>query len=263
MKLVSWNVNGLRAIVKKGFADIFESIDADVFALQETKLQAGQIDLEFPHYTSYWSYAEKKGYSGTAVFSKHKPLQEIHKLGVPELDLEGRIVALEFDAFWFVCVYTPNAQDGLARIDHRLAWDEAFRTFCKNLEQGITPDGGQRTCAKPVVMCGDFNVAHNEIDLKNPTANRGNAGFSDEERSSFTTLLDAGFIDTFRLKYPSLAGAYSWWSYRGNARKNNTGWRIDYFLTSASLQNAVADARIYNEIYGSDHCPVGLTLEVH
>lgn len=263
MKLVSWNVNGLRAIVKKGFADIFESIDADVFALQETKLQAGQIDLEFPQYTSYWSYAEKKGYSGTAVFSKHKPLQEIHKLGVPELDLEGRIVALEFDAFWFVCVYTPNAQDGLARIDHRLAWDAAFRTFCKNLEQGITPDGGQRTCAKPVVMCGDFNVAHNEIDLKNPTANRGNAGFSDEERSSFTTLLDAGFIDTFRLKYPSLAGAYSWWSYRGNARKNNTGWRIDYFLTSASLQNAVADARIYNEIYGSDHCPVGLTLEVH
>lgn len=263
MKLVSWNVNGLRAIVKKGFADIFESIDADVFALQETKLQAGQIDLEFPHYTSYWSYAEKKGYSGTAVFSKHKPLQEIHKLGVPELDLEGRIVALEFDMFWFVCVYTPNAQDGLARIDHRLAWDAAFRTFCKNLEQGITPDGGQRTCAKPVVMCGDFNVAHNEIDLKNPTANRGNAGFSDEERSSFTTLLDAGFIDTFRLKYPSLAGAYSWWSYRGNARKNNTGWRIDYFLTSASLQNAVADARIYNEIYGSDHCPVGLTLEVH
>lgn len=263
MKLVSWNVNGLRAIVKKGFADVFEAIDADVFALQETKLQAGQIDLEFPQYTSYWSYAEKKGYSGTAVFSKHKPLQEIHKLGVPELDLEGRIVALEFDAFWFVCVYTPNAQDGLARIDHRLAWDAAFRTFCKNLEQGITPDGGQRTCAKPVVMCGDFNVAHNEIDLKNPTANRGNAGFSDEERSSFTTLLDAGFVDTFRLKYPSLAGAYSWWSYRGNARKNNTGWRIDYFLTSASLQNAVADAYIYNDIYGSDHCPVGLTLEVH
>ena len=197
------------------------------------------------------------------MFSKHKPLQEIHKLGVPELDLEGRIVALEFDAFWFVCVYTPNAQDGLARIDHRLAWDAAFRIFCKNLEQGITPDGGQPTSAKPVVMCGDFNVAHNEIDLKNPTANRGNAGFSDEERSSFTTLLDAGFVDTFRLKYPSLAGAYSWWSYRGNARKNNTGWRIDYFLTSASLQNAVADAYIYNDIYGSDHCPVGLTLEVH
>lgn len=263
MKLVSWNVNGLRAIVKKGFADIFESIDADVFALQETKLQAGQIDLEFPQYTSYWSYAQKKGYSGTAVFSKHQPLQEIHELGVPELDLEGRVVALEFERFWFVCVYTPNAQDGLARIDHRLAWDEAFRTFCKNLEQGITPASGRATSAKPVVMCGDFNVAHNEIDLKNPTANRGNAGFSDEERSAFTTLLNAGFIDTFRFKYPSLAGAYSWWSYRGNARKNNTGWRIDYFLTSESLQNAVVDARIYNEIYGSDHCPVGLTLEVH
>ena len=220
MKLISWNVNGLRAVVKKGFEDIFKELDADVFALQETKLQEGQIDLEFEGYTSYWSYAEKKGYSGTAVFSRVKPLQVVHELGIPQLDLEGRICALEFEDFWFVDVYTPNAQDKLARIDHRMAWDDAFRCFCKNLETGKTPENYEDTTPKPVVMCGDFNVAHEEIDLKNYKTNRGNAGFSDEERGKFTNLVDAGFIDTFRFLNPDLAGAYSWWSYRGADRKS-------------------------------------------
>ncbi len=260
MKLISWNVNGLRAVVKKGFEDIFESLDADVVALQETKLQAGQIDLEFEGYQSYWSYAQKKGYSGTAVYSRKEPRQTVHELGIEHLDTEGRICALEFDDFWFVDVYTPNAQDGLARIDHRLEWDAAFRAFCKNLEAGIVPAGYEASQPKPVVMCGDFNVAHEEIDLKNYKTNRGNAGFSDEERSSFTELLDAGFTDSFRSLYPDLSGAYSWWSYRGQARKNNTGWRIDYFLVSDELAPSIKEAFICPEILGSDHCPVGLVL---
>lgn len=262
MKCVSWNVNGLRAVVKKSFAEIFEAFDADIVALQETKLQEGQIDLSFEGYKSYWSYAQRKGYSGTAVFTRKEPCQVVHELGVEELDTEGRIVALEFKDFWFVDVYTPNAQDKLARIDHRMVWDDAFRSFCKNLEQGITPDGYENTDPKPVIMCGDFNVAHNEIDLKNPGPNRGNAGFSDEEREKFGLLLDAGFNDTFRMLYPTLTGAYSWWSYRGQARKNNTGWRIDYFLISSSLADKLEDAAIYSEILGSDHCPVALELDL-
>ncbi len=264
MKLVSWNVNGLRAVMKKDFMDIFAGLDADVFALQETKLQEGQIELDLPGYTQNWSYAEKKGYSGTAVFSREEPLQVVHHVGVPELDTEGRICACEFEKFWFVDVYTPNAQDGLARIDHRMDWDDAFRGFLKNLEQGIVPEGlGYAASApKPVVTCGDFNVAHNEIDLKNPGPNRGNAGFSDEERGKFTELLDAGFVDTFRMLYPDATGVYSWWSYRFNARKNNAGWRIDYFLVSEALRDAVAEASIHSDIFGSDHCPVSLQLDV-
>lgn len=260
MRFISWNVNGLRAVLKKGFEDIFEQFDADVFALQETKLQEGQVDLQLPGYSMYWSYAQRKGYSGTAVFSKREPLQVVHGLGVDELDTEGRIVALEFPELWFVDVYTPNAQAELARIDHRMAWDDAFRDFCKGLEAGSVPAGGQATAPKPVVMCGDFNVAHEEIDLKNPGPNRGKAGFSDEEREKFTRLLDAGFTDTFRQLHPDLAGAYSWWSYRFNARKNNAGWRIDYFLVSDQLAPSIESASIYNEVMGSDHCPVGLTL---
>ncbi|MDO4182686.1 MAG: exodeoxyribonuclease III [Coriobacteriia bacterium] len=261
MRFISWNVNGLRAVLKKDFEDIFAAMDADVFALQETKCQEGQVDLQFPGYTSYWSYAEKKGYSGTAVFSKQEPLRELHALGVPHLDLEGRVVALEFPQLWFVCVYTPNAQNELARIDHRLEWDEAFRDFCKGLEEGVLPDGSASD-PKPVVMCGDFNVAHQEIDLKNPGPNRGNAGFSDEERGSFQKLLDAGFVDTFRVLHPAATGRYSWWSYRFNARANNAGWRIDYFLVSEALRESVVAADIYDNVYGSDHCPVGLDLDV-
>ena len=261
MKFVSWNVNGLRAVLKKGFEDIFTTFDADVFALQETKLQEGQVDLEFPGYGDYWSYAEKKGYSGTAVFSKHEPLRVLHGLGDDYLDNEGRICALEFDGLWFVDVYTPNAQNELARIDHRMQWDDAFRDFCKGLEAGTLPDGSAST-PKPVVMCGDFNVAHQEIDLKNPGPNRGNAGFSDEERGKFTQLLDAGFTDTFRLLHPEATGMYSWWSYRFKARQNNAGWRIDYFLVSEELNDRVIDASIHNEVFGSDHCPVALELDL-
>ena len=261
MRFVSWNVNGLRAVVKKDFEGIFQAFGADVFALQETKLQEGQIDLEFPGYTSYWSYAEKKGYSGTAVYSRIEPLRTLHGLGVEHLDTEGRIVALEFPELWFVDVYTPNAQNGLARIGHRMEWDDAFRDFCKGLEEGTLPDG-TASDPKPVVMCGDFNVAHNEIDLKNPGPNRGNAGFSDEERGKFTELLDAGFTDTFRLLHPDETGRYSWWSYRFNARKNNAGWRIDYFLTSEELADKVRVATIYDDVFGSDHCPVGLELDL-
>ena len=262
MRLVSWNVNGLRAVVKKGFDEIFDQFDADIFALQETKLQEGQIELEFPGYTSYWSYAEKKGYSGTCVYSKREPLQVLHGLGVDHLDTEGRICALEFPKFWFVDVYTPNAQNELARIDHRMEWDDAFRDFCKGLEEGATPAGPDTAKPKPVIMCGDFNVAHEEIDLKNPGPNRGNAGFSDEERGKFSLLVEAGFVDTFRHLNPTTEGAYSWWSYRGNARANNTGWRIDYFLVSKKLAKKVQMASIYSEVMGSDHCPVALEIDL-
>lgn len=251
LKLVSWNVNGLRAVMKKGFPEIFEALNADVFALQETKLQEGQIELDLPGYSQHWSYAERKGYSGTAVFSRIEPLQVVHELGVPELDDEGRICALEFEDFWFVDVYTPNAQDGLKRIDHRMMWDDCFREFVSELAR-----------AKGVVICGDMNVAHEEIDLKNPGPNHGNAGFSDEERAKFTELLDAGFIDTFRTANPDLAEAYTWWSYRFRARQNNAGWRIDYFLVSHGLRDAWGQPAIYNEVMSSDHCPVGLTIEV-
>lgn len=281
MRLVSWNVNGLRAVLKKGFEDVFAQFNADVFALQETKLQRGQVSMDLPGYHEFWSYAEKKGYSGTAVFSKEAPLQVLHGLGSPYLDTEGRIVALEFPQFWFVDVYTPNAQNELARIDHRMEWDDAFRDFCKGLESGALPAGvpverlirpgiaygqdttqpGESAKPKPVVMCGDFNVAHEEIDLKNPGPNRGNAGFSDEERGKFTALLNAGFTDTFRSLHPDEAGAYSWWSYRFKARQTNAGWRIDYFLVSDSLAKQVRAASIYSEVYGSDHCPVGLELD--
>ena len=259
MRFVSWNVNGLRAILKKGFEDVFAELNADVFALQETKLQVGQVDLDFPGYHDYWSYAERKGYSGTAVFSRQEPARVLHGLGVQELDTEGRICALELPELWFVDVYTPNAQQELARIDHRMMWDDAFRDFCLGLQEGTLPSG--ESCEpKPVVMCGDFNVAHQEIDLKNPGPNRGNAGFSDEERGKFTDLLNAGFCDTWRELNPGVTGVYSWWSYRFSARKNNAGWRIDYFLVSDDLMPRVEHADIYTEIMGSDHCPIGLEV---
>lgn len=285
MRLVSWNVNGLRAVAKKGFEESVAALDADIIALQETKLQEGQIEMNLDDRCQFWSYAERKGYSGTAVFTREQPMRALHGLGVPELDDEGRIVALEFPKFWFVDVYTPNAQNELARIDHRMAWDDAFRVFLKNLEAGVLPGDvpvqepaiGEGHVAisdlprtafdaaadpKPVITCGDFNVAHNEIDLKNPGPNRGNAGFSDEERGKFTELLDAGFADTFRMLHPDETGAYSWWSYRFNARKNNAGWRIDYFLISDALRDAVRDASIHADVMGSDHCPVSLDIDI-
>ena len=251
MKFISWNVNGLRACVGKGFQDYFDLMDADFFCLQETKLQAGQIELDLPGYAQFWNYAQKKGYSGTAIFSKEPPLSVTYGLGVEELDTEGRLITLEYPDFYLVTCYTPNAQQGLARIGHRLKWDEAFREYLCQLDR-----------KKPVIACGDLNVAHQEIDLKNPASNRGNAGFSDEERESFGKLLDAGFTDTFRHLYPDVTGAYSWWSYRFNARKNNAGWRIDYFLVSDRLAEQVAAAPIYSEVMGSDHCPVGLELSI-
>ena len=260
MRLVSWNVNGLRAVLKKDFEGVFATLDADVFALQETKLQEGQVQLDLPGYHDFWSYAERKGYSGTAVFSREEPSRVLHGLGVPELDTEGRICALELPDFWFVDVYTPNAQDGLKRIDHRMSWDDAFRDFCLGLQEGVLPNG-EACQGKPVIMCGDFNVAHQEIDLKNPGPNRGKAGFSDEERGKFTTLLDAGFTDTWRALHPDVTGVYSWWSYRFKVRQNNAGWRIDYFLASDGLMPRVQQADIYTEVMGSDHCPVGLTIE--
>lgn len=260
MRFISWNVNGLRAVLKKDFEEIFAQCNADIFALQETKLQEGQVDLDFLGYHHYWSHAEKKGYSGTAVFSKLEPLQVLHGLGMPYLDTEGRLCALEFKDFWFVDVYTPNAQAGLARIAHRMEWDDAFREFCQGLEEGSLPLGAEKTVPKPVVMCGDFNVAHQEIDLTNPDTNRGNAGFSDEERSKFTQLIDAGFVDTFRTLHPEARDAYSWWSYRTRARARNAGWRIDYFLVSKELFPKVESASIFSEIEGSDHCPVALEL---
>ena len=250
MRLISWNVNGLRACLQKDFLPTFQALDADCFCLQETKLQAGQLELELPGYRQYWSYAEKKGYSGTAIFTRREPLSVSYGVGVPELDREGRVIVLELEKCFLVTCYTPNAQEGLKRIDHRMAWDDAFRARLQALD-----------AVKPVVACGDLNVAHQEIDLKNPGPNRGNAGFSDQERGKFTELLAAGFTDTFRYKNPDAVGAYSWWSYRFNARKNNAGWRIDYFLVSDRIRGAVTAAPIYSEIYGSDHCPVGLELK--
>ena len=251
MRFLSWNVNGLRACVKKGFEDVFHTQNADFFCLQETKLQPGQIELELPGYEQFWCSAEKKGYSGTAIFARHKPLSVQYNLGIPEHDTEGRVITLEYPDFWLVTVYTPNAQDGLKRIDYRMAWEDAFRAHLKALDE-----------KKPVIVCGDMNVAHEEIDLKNPKSNRGNAGFSDEERGKFTELLASGFTDTFRRLYPDLTGAYSWWSYRFNARANNAGWRIDYFLVSDRIADKIEDAFILNQIEGSDHCPVGLELSL-
>ena len=251
MRFVSWNVNGLRACVQKGFLDSFNSLDADFFCLQETKLQAGQIQLELPGYEQFWCYAEKKGYSGTAIFARHAPLAVQYGIGIPELDTEGRLITLEYPEFFLVTCYTPNAQDGLARIDHRLKWEAAFREYLLKLD-----------AQKPVIVCGDLNVAHQEIDLKNPGPNRGNAGFSDEERGCFSALLESGFTDTFRHLNPDLTGAYSWWSYRFQARAKNAGWRIDYFLVSNRLQDKIEDAAIHADILGSDHCPVSLVLDL-
>ena len=251
MKFISWNVNGLRACVGKGFLDHFKELDADFFCLQETKLQEGQIDLELPGYNQYWCYAEKKGYSGTAIFAKETPIAVRYGLGVEELDTEGRLITLEYPDFYLVTCYTPNAQRGLARLDHRLKWEDAFLAYLKDLDQN-----------KPVIVCGDLNVAHQEIDLKNPSSNRGNAGFSDEERAAFSKLLANGFTDSFRHLYPDQTGAYTWWSYMFNARANNAGWRIDYFVVSDRLAPAISDALIYPQITGSDHCPVGLILNL-
>ena len=250
MKCISWNVNGLRACVGKGFADAFAQLDADFFCLQETKLQSGQIDLPLPGYAQFWNYAEKKGYSGTAIFAKTEPLSVRYGVGVEELDTEGRLITLEYPDFFLVTCYTPNAQRGLTRIDHRLKWDTAFREYLQALD-----------AQKPVIACGDLNVAHQEIDLKNPASNRGNAGFSDEERESFGKLLSAGFTDTFRYLHPDATGAYTWWSYMFNARANNAGWRIDYFLVSNRIADKITATPIYSEVLGSDHCPVGLELK--
>lgn len=250
MYFVSWNVNGLRACMQKGFPEAFERLSADFFCLQETKLQPGQLELELPGYTQFWCSAEKKGYSGTAIFAKKPPLSVTYGVGTEALDTEGRMITLEYEDFYLVTCYTPNAQEGLKRIDHRLSWDKAFRERL-----------GSLAARKPVIACGDLNVAHQEIDLKNPGPNRGNAGFSDQERESFTRLLESGFTDTFRHLHPDLTGVYSWWSYRFNARKNNAGWRIDYFLVSDSLRDRVKSAEIHTDIFGSDHCPVALELD--
>ena len=251
MKLISWNVNGLRACLQKGFLDYFKAEDADIFCVQETKLQAGQHDLELPGYHQYWNYAEKKGYSGTALFTKQEPLNVTYGIGIAEHDQEGRVITAEFEKFYFIVVYVPNSQRELTRLAYRQEWEEAFLAYIKKLD-----------AKKPVIYCGDLNVAHQEIDLKNPKTNRGNAGFSDEERGKFTELLQAGFTDSFRHLYPDLEGAYSWWSYRFQARQKNAGWRIDYFVVSNRLQSAIRQTPIYSEIFGSDHCPVGLTLEI-
>ncbi|MCL1626039.1 exodeoxyribonuclease III [Bacteroides caecicola] len=249
MKLISWNVNGIRACCDKGFRDAFKQLDADFFCLQETKMQEGQLDLAFDGYTSYWNYAEKKGYSGTAIFTKHQPLNVSYGLGIDEHDHEGRVITLEMENFYLVTVYTPNSQDGLKRLDYRMTWEDDFRKFLKSLD-----------AKKPVLVCGDLNVAHKEIDLKNPKNNRMNAGFTDQEREKFQTLLDAGFIDTFRYFYPEQENIYSWWSYRFKAREKNAGWRIDYFLASERLADKLSGAKIHTEIFGSDHCPVEVTI---
>ncbi len=251
MKMISWNVNGLRACVTKGFNDIFNELDADIFCLQETKLQEGQINLPTTGYRQYWNYAEKKGYSGTAVFTKRTPLAVTYGLGIEEHDHEGRVITLEFEDFYFITCYTPNSQNELKRLDYRMKWEDDFFAYIKKLDS-----------VKPVILCGDLNVAHQEIDLKNPKTNRKNAGFTDEERSKMTNILSNGFTDTFRYKYPDQKDIYSWWSYRFNARKNNAGWRIDYFITSDRLQEKIVDAKIHTEIFGSDHCPVELDIDI-
>ena len=250
MKFVSWNVNGIRACVQKGFLDFFKEVDADVFCIQESKMQAGQLDLELDGYHQYWNYAEKKGYSGTAIFTKREPISVQYGIGVEEHDKEGRVITLEFDDFYFITVYTPNSQTELARLSYRMQWETDFLAYLKKLEE-----------TKPVIFCGDLNVAHQEIDLKNPRTNRKNAGFTDEERQKFTELLDAGFIDTFRYFYPDVENIYSWWSYRFSARAKNAGWRIDYFCVSEALKDRLADAKILTDIMGSDHCPVELDLK--
>jgi exodeoxyribonuclease-3 len=248
MKLISWNVNGLRACVQKGFLDFFNEVDADIFCIQESKLQEGQIDLELPGYHQYWNYAEKKGYSGTAIFSKQEPLSASLGIGIPEHDKEGRVITLEFPNFYMVTCYTPNSQNELTRLDYRMQWETDFLSYLKTLDD-----------KKPVVLCGDLNVAHEEIDLKNPKTNHKNAGFTDEERGKMTALLASGFTDTFRYFYPEQENIYSWWSYRFRAREKNAGWRIDYFITSKRLDEKLTDAKIHTEIFGSDHCPVELT----
>ena len=251
MKLISWNVNGLRANITKGFETFFKQIDADIFCIQESKMQEGQLQLELSGYYQYWNYAEKKGYSGTAIFTKEQPISDSYGIGIEKHDKEGRVITLEYDKYYMVNVYTPNSQNELARLDYRMEWEEAFKAYLKKLEEN-----------KPVIVCGDMNVAHNEIDLKNPKTNRKNAGFTDEERGKFTDLLDAGFIDTFRYFYPDMKDIYSWWSYRFSARAKNAGWRIDYFLVSEALKGNLVDAKIHTEIMGSDHCPVELDIEI-
>ena len=249
MKFISWNVNGLRACAGKGFADAFAALDADFFCLQETKMQQGQLDLEFPGYQSYWNYADKKGYSGTAIYTRHTPLSVSYGIGIDEHDHEGRVITMEMEQFYLVCCYTPNSQDGLRRLDYRMKWEDDFRAYLKRLD-----------AKKPVILCGDLNVAHEEIDLKNPKTNRMNAGFTDQERQQMTTLLGSGFLDTFRTLYPEQV-TYSWWSYRFQARQKNAGWRIDYFIISERLRPQLVDARIHTDILGSDHCPVELELK--
>ena len=249
LKLISWNVNGIRACCEKGFRESFERLDADFFCLQETKMQEGQLDLQFEGYQSYWNYAEKKGYSGTAIFTRHQPLSVAYGIGVDEHDHEGRVIALEMENFYLITVYVPNSQDGLRRLDYRMTWEDDFLAYLKKLEE-----------KKPVVVCGDLNVAHQEIDLKNPKTNRRNAGFTDEERAKFTRWLESGFTDTFRYFYPDQKEIYSWWSYRFKAREKNAGWRIDYFVTSASMNEKLISAKIHTDVFGSDHCPVELTI---
>ena len=250
MKFISWNVNGIRACVQKGFEEFFKNADADIFCIQESKMQEGQLVLELPGYYQYWNYAKRKGYSGTAIFTKIKPLSVRYGIGVPEHDQEGRVITLEFEEYYFVTVYTPNAQRELTRLEYRMTWEDAFLSYLKDLKE-----------KKPVVFCGDLNVAHREIDLKNPKTNHKNAGFTDEERGKFQNVIDAGFIVTFRYFYPELEGAYSWWSYRFHAREKNVGWRIDYFCVSEELKKRLRDAKILTEIYGSDHCPIQLEIE--
>jgi exodeoxyribonuclease-3 len=251
MKLISWNVNGLRACMDKGFMDFFDSADADFFCLQEIKLQAGQIDWNKEGYYDYWNYAEKKGYSGTAIFTKHKPLSVSYGIGIEEHDHEGRVITLEYENFYMITVYTPNSQNELARLDYRMKWEDDFKAYLDNLKK-----------SKPVIFCGDLNVAHEEIDLKNPKTNRKNAGFTDEERGKMTTLLTDGYIDTFRHFYPDTKEIYSWWSYRFKAREKNAGWRIDYFIVSDDLKDKLVDAKIHTDVFGSDHCPVELDIEL-
>ncbi|MDD3205016.1 MAG: exodeoxyribonuclease III [Lachnospiraceae bacterium] len=251
MKLISWNVNGIRACVQKGFEEFFKEINADVFCIQESKMQEGQLELSLEGYHQYWNYAQKKGYSGTAIFTKEEALQVTNGIGIEEHDTEGRVITLEFEKFYMVTVYTPNSKRELERLDYRMVWEDAFKTYLKKLEE-----------QKPVIVCGDMNVAHQEIDLKNPKTNHRNAGFTDEERAKFTALVEAGFIDTFRYFYPDKADCYSWWSYMFHAREKNAGWRIDYFLTSESLKDKLTDAKIHTEIMGSDHCPVELEIDL-